>query len=76
MEPSTISIEVDPETARAFSDATPDDRKKMQLLLRLRLRDLTTRDPRSLLEIADDIGQEAERRGLTPEILESLLNDG
>ena len=76
MEPSTIAIEVDSETARAFSEATPDDRKKMQLLLRLRLRDLPTRDPRSLLEIADEIGREAERSGLTPEILESLLNDG
>jgi hypothetical protein len=31
--------------------------------------------PRSLPDIMDDIGAEAASRGLTPEILESLLND-
>lgn len=74
MPTATISIEVDPETARAFTEASPEDRRKLQLLLRLRLRELTTGRSRPLKQIMDDIGQEAEARGLTPEILESLLN--
>jgi hypothetical protein len=74
MTPPTISIPVDPETARAFAAASDEERRKLQLLLRLRLRELTTRPSRSLKEIMDEIGRDAEARGLTPEILESLLH--
>jgi hypothetical protein len=74
MKQATISIEVDPETARAFAEAPAEERRKLQLLLRLRLRELTTRPSRSLKEIMDEIGRDAEARGLTPEILESLLH--
>jgi hypothetical protein len=76
MTTATISLEVDPDTARAFAEAPAEERRKLQLLLRLRLRELTTAPARSLREIMDDIGREAEARGLTPEILESLLNGG
>jgi hypothetical protein len=74
MTSATISLEVDPETARAFAAATPEERGKLQLLLRLRLRELTTGPSRPLKQIMDEIGREAEARGLTPEILESLMN--
>jgi len=75
MSSAIISIEVDPDTARAFSTATAEDRAKLQLLLRLRLRDLTTRIQRPLIDIVKEVGQEAEQRGLTPEVLESLLDE-
>ena len=74
MPSTTISIEVDPETARAFAAATPEDRRKLQLLLRLRLRELTVGPFRPLQQIMDEIGQQAEARGLTPEILGFLLH--
>jgi hypothetical protein len=74
MTPATISIEVDPETARAFAAAPAEEQRKLQLLLRLRLRELTTRPSRSLKDIMDEIGREAESCGLTPEMLESLLH--
>ena len=74
MTPTTIAIEVDAETARSFAEAPPEERRKLQLLLRLRLRELTARPFRPLKEIMDEIGQEAEARGLTSEILESLLH--
>ena len=46
----------------------------MQVLLSLRLQDLTSAPRRrSLEEVMDEIGAEAEARGLTPEILESIL---
>lgn len=74
MTPATIAIEVDTETARAFAAASPEERRKLQLLLRLRLRELTVRPARTLKQIMDEIGLEAEARGLTPEILGSLLH--
>jgi hypothetical protein len=70
-----ITIPVDAETARAYRMASPDDRKKIQLLLRLRLRELAELPTTSLIEIMDDIGAKAEARGLTPEILDALLHD-
>jgi hypothetical protein len=74
MPTATISIEIDPETARAFSEASEEQRRKLKLLLKLRLRELTVNPARSLTQIMDEMGQEAETRGLTPEILESLLH--
>ncbi len=75
MAPTTIALEVDADTAQAFAAASAEERRKLQLLLRLRLRELTTRPPRPLKEVMDDIGRYAEARGLTPEVLESLLRD-
>ena len=75
MATATISVEVDADAARAFSAASPDDRKKIELLLSLRLRELTAHPPRPLSEIMDEIGQQAVARGMTPELLERLLRD-
>jgi hypothetical protein len=71
---ATISIEVEANTARAFASASAEERRKLQLLLSLRLRELTSAPARSLQDVMDDIGKRAEQRGLTPEILESLVN--
>jgi hypothetical protein len=71
---STISIEVDADSARAFSQASAEERRKLQLLLGLRLRELTSGPIRSLKEIMDEIGAGAEAQGLSPETLESLLH--
>jgi len=75
MATATISLEVDADTARAFSAASAEERRKMQLLLSLRLRELTARPARPLKEVMDEIGRHAEARGLTAEILETLLRD-
>jgi len=72
---TTISLEVDADVARAYSSAPPEDRRRLQLLLGLRLRELTVQQARPLNEVMDDIGRQAEAQGLTPEILESLLSD-
>jgi hypothetical protein len=72
---TTISLEVDADSARAFSAASAENRRKLQLLLSLRLRELTARPSRPLKEVMDDVGRHAEARGLTPEILDSLLRD-
>ncbi len=75
MATATISLEVDADSARAFATASAEDRRKLQLLLNLRLRELTARPARPLDEVMDEIGKHAESRGLTPEILQSLLSD-
>jgi len=75
MPTETISLEVDADAARAYSAASAEERRKLQLLLSLRLRELTSQPVRPLKQVMDEIGRYAEARGMTPEILESLLRD-
>jgi hypothetical protein len=75
MTTATMSIPVDADTAQAFAKASAEDRRKLQLLLGLRLRELTSAPGRPLKTIMDEIGARAEARGMTPEVLESLLHD-
>jgi hypothetical protein len=75
MPTAIISIQVDEEAARAFATASTEERRKIELLLRLRLQDLILGSQRPLKVVMDEIGEQAEARGLTPEILESLLRD-
>ncbi len=75
MATETITIQIDPEAARAYQDAPPADQKKMRALLSLWLRDLAKAGPTTLKEIMSDVGTTARARGLTPEILEDLLKE-
>ena len=76
MNTEPITIHVDSETAGAYLASSEEDRRKLDLLMALRLKD-ATRPGRSLEDIMRQISREAQRRGLTPEILEELLrNDG
>jgi hypothetical protein len=78
MATAALTIQVSEEAARAFAQVSPEDQRKIQLLLDLRLRDLTISPlPRkSLQTLMDEIGNSAAARGLTPAGLESLLHDG
>jgi len=69
----TITIPLDPEAAKAYKAARDEDKKKMQALLSLWLRDLAGAEPSTLKEIMSDVSRKAQARGLTPEVLESLL---
>ena len=71
---AVITIPVDVETAQGYQMASTEERKKIQLLLRLQLRELIGRPKTTLREVMDDIGTKAQVRGLTPEILETLLH--
>ena len=72
---ATISIKVDEDTARAFATASDQQRRKWELLLSLQLQDLIESPARPLKELMDEIGYEAQANGMTPEILESILNE-
>ena len=69
----TITIPVDPQTANAYDSAAPEQQRKMQALLGLWLRELASSPYPSLQQVLDDVGRKAKSRGLTPEILDSLL---
>jgi hypothetical protein len=70
---TTITIPLDPQTARAFSAAAPEARRKIEALLSLWVRELASAEGPSLQQVLDEAGQKAKARGLTPEILDSLL---
>lgn len=69
----TITILLDPETARAYNSAAPEEKRKMKALLSLWLRKLATGDYPSLQQTLDHVGRKAKARGLTPEILDFIL---
>jgi hypothetical protein len=71
---TTISIRVDDEAAQAFTEAPFEERRKLELLLDLRLRELVGRPTRPLHQIMDEVGTQAIARGLTPEGLDALLH--
>lgn len=74
METKTITIRVSAEVARIFEAASEDQRRKLEALLSLTLGD-ATRNKRPLEEVMREIGRNAQARGLTPEILDSILNE-
>lgn len=76
MSTEITSIQVEPDIANAYNAASQEDRKKIQLLMGLWLRELSTQPNMSLTEVMDMISDRAKARGLTPEILESILNEG
>jgi len=73
MPKSRITIPLDPQTAGAYESAAPEEKRKIQALLSLWLRELATGQYPSLQQILDEVGRKAKAQGLTPEILDSLL---
>ena len=69
-----ITIRVDPEAAQAYRAAPEPERRKYDVLLSLRLHE-AMRPGTSLKDLMRDISRRAQERGLTPEILESILNE-
>jgi hypothetical protein len=69
----SITIPLDPQTARAYESAGPEQKRKIQALLSLWLRELAAEEYRSLEQVLNDVGRKAKDLGLTPEILDSLL---
>jgi hypothetical protein len=75
MSTETITLEVDSETAQVFNSASTQEQEKLRVLLGLWLKEYARADSASLKEMMNDISRSAEGRGLTPEILESILEE-
>ncbi len=73
-----ISITLEPDVASAFLKAKPQIRQKAETLVNLWLKNLFTRKSKSheeLFELMDQISKIAQANGLTPEILDEILNE-
>ena len=68
-----ITIQVDPEIAKVYREAEPEKQQNVLLIFNLILKELFK--DASFEEIVEQIRQEAEKNGLTPEILKELLQD-
>ncbi len=74
METKAITIRVNAEVARIFEAASEEQQRKWEALLSLKLGN-ATRSRRSLEVVMSEISQNAQARGLTPELLDSILNE-
>jgi hypothetical protein len=74
MEIRTIKIRVNADVARIFESASEEQQHKFEALLSLKLGNVT-RSKRSLEEVMSEVSQKAQARGLTPDILDSILNE-
>jgi hypothetical protein len=75
MSTEIITLEVDSEAARVFKTASAEEREKLRVLLGIWLKEYARADGDSLKETMNDISHKARSRGLTPEILESMLEE-
>ena len=69
-----IIVSVDSDVARLYRSVSDPDRRKLDLLVNLRLRE-ATKSPKSLRDIMREMSRDAQRRGLTPERLQSILDE-
>ena len=69
----SITIPLDPQTARAYDSASPEEKRKIQALLSLWLRELAAGEYPSLQQVLDEVGNKAKARGLTAEALDSSV---
>jgi len=70
---TTISIEVEPEIAKAYQSANLMERQKMQIILNGWLKQIM--NSRSLEEIVQEMREQVQANGLTQEILDEILRD-
>lgn len=68
----TITIPVDHDLAQAYQRANPEQQAAIQTMLKLVLNSEFIQ--KSLSQVMEEIATKAEQRGLTPEILASILN--
>lgn len=75
MATETITLEIDSEAAKTFKSISSEDREKLQVLLGAWLKEYAKADSLPLKKIMDEMSAEAQSKGLTPEILESILKE-
>jgi len=70
-----ITMQIDSEAAKAFKSAPPELQQKIQILFSAWLKEVTSSDQTSLKRLMDKISENAQAKGLTPEILETILSE-
>ncbi len=74
MDTREITIRVDAEAAKAYAAASSEEREKIDLLLSLRLSQVTGPSD-SLEQIMRETSEAARKRGLTEERLSEMLRE-
>ncbi|MBP0011185.1 MULTISPECIES: hypothetical protein [unclassified Roseofilum] len=69
----TITIPVDAELAKHYRESEPEQQQKIVMFINLMLKKAINQKP--LLEIMEEASKQAIANGMTPEILDSILND-
>ncbi|WP_202896004.1 hypothetical protein [Iningainema tapete] len=73
-----ITIKVPSEVAESYRNATEEEREQIEARIAVLLKSSMTSRLEAIAKLRqtmDEIGTRAVQRGLTPEILESILND-
>ena len=70
-----ITIKVSPNVAQAYQKATERKKQSLATLVSVFLRDDMNEEVDLLGKLMDEISYKAVSRGLTPEILETILNE-
>lgn len=74
-----ITIKVSPQVAAAYRQATAEEKQQLEIKLAEIIQEqLSVIRRNSIIELRqtmDTMSQEAQDRGLTPEILDAILND-
>ncbi len=70
-----ITIQVSPKVAQAYQKATESQKQFLATIVSLFLGQEVSEDVDFLGELMDEISDRAVSRGLTPEILSSILNE-
>jgi hypothetical protein len=69
----TITINVDNEVAKAYREAEVNKQQKLSVIIKLFFQ--TDLANKTLSQVMEEIADKAEKRGLTPEILQAILDD-
>lgn len=69
----TITIKVDREVAQLYQNADFNKQEKLNNLIKLFLKPELA--GKSLSQVMKEIANQADKKGLTPEILEQILNE-
>jgi hypothetical protein len=69
----TITIEVEPEIARAYQNSSSTERKKILMTFNVLVKQIM--NTRSLEDTIQEMQAQAKANGLTQEILDEILNE-
>jgi len=70
----TITIQVDPEIAKAYREAEPEKQQKISIIVNDWLKSII--QEKSLEQIIEEIQEQAKANGLTQDILNKILENG
>jgi len=73
--PLTLQLEAEAEAVETFRNISDTDQEKLEILVSSLFKEYKKSDHSTLKKTMDEISEKAQARGLTPEILETILLD-